>query len=204
MIMKERTEPVKIPKLEAQLRRLPYLHPQYPLIEKELAMCKAGYRGEQALDYYLEYLPEKNYYIFHDLRLFDIHHYFQIDTLIVTPYFMLIVEVKNIAGKLRFDEINQMVRSKDGMEEGLPDPFLQLQWLSRKLAHLLQIHNLPPLPINHIVVISRPSTIIETSEYTPEKLTHSSNLPLRSKHSEKPFQKRCTVKNSSRSYLSYW
>ncbi len=85
MIKKERTEPVKIHKLEALLRRLPPSHQKYPLIEKELAMCKAGYRGEQALDFYLEYLPEDDHIIFHDLRLFDTRYYFQIDTLLVTP-----------------------------------------------------------------------------------------------------------------------
>ncbi|WP_261131873.1 nuclease-related domain-containing protein [Bacillus sp. Marseille-Q3570] len=198
MIMKERTEPRKIDKLEAQLRRLSYLHPQYPLIEKELAMCKAGYRGEQALDYHLEYLPEKDYYIFHDLRLFDTRYYFQIDTLIVTPYFMLIVEVKNIAGKIRFDEFNQMVRTRDGTEEGLPDPFLQLQWLSRKLAEWLKINNLPSLPIDHIVVISRSSTIVEVSEYTPEKLTLSANLPFKIEALRKTFPREVYSKKQLR------
>ncbi len=86
--------------------------------------------------------------------------------------------MKNIAGKIRFDEINQMVRTKDGMEEGLPDPFLQLQWHSTKLSHWLHLHDLPHIPIDHIVVINRPSTIIETTEYTPVKITHSVNLPF--------------------------
>ncbi|MCF6410201.1 hypothetical protein [Pseudalkalibacillus salsuginis] len=60
----------------------------------------------------------------------------------------------------------------------MPDPFLQLQWHSTKLSHWLHLHDLPHIPIDHIVVISRPSTIIETTEYTPVKITHSANLPF--------------------------
>ncbi|HET7657074.1 MAG TPA: NERD domain-containing protein, partial [Bacillales bacterium] len=51
MIKKVRQESLKIRKLTALVRRLPPPHPKRPLIEKELAKYKAGYHGEQAIDF---------------------------------------------------------------------------------------------------------------------------------------------------------
>lgn len=82
----------------------------------------AGYRGEQSLDYYLGFLT--NYFILHDLRLPDRDHHFQLDTLLISPYFILILEVKNISGTLIFDDhFKQLIRVTPEKEEGFgPDP----------------------------------------------------------------------------------
>ncbi len=196
MIIKERKKPVKIPMLEALIRRLPSSHPQIQSIEKELAKRKAGFRGEQALDYYLEYLPSEDYYLFHDVRLHDRIHYFQIDTLLVTPYFLLIVGVKNIAGKISFNQnLPQMVRLLDGREDGFQDPFTQGEWHQNSLSRWLYINDFPFVPIDYLVVISNPTTIIETSEYIPKKLTHNSNLLFKIEELAKFFTERHLTEN---------
>ncbi|RFU60027.1 nuclease-related domain-containing protein [Bacillus sp. V59.32b] len=98
MIIKERKKPLKIQKLEALLRRLPSNHPKRQKISEELAKSLAGYYGEQSLDHYLSDLSESEYFILHDLRLSDKNErFFQLDSLLISSRFFLILEVKNIS-----------------------------------------------------------------------------------------------------------
>ncbi|MCM3410369.1 hypothetical protein [Metabacillus litoralis] len=69
MILKSRTKPRIILQLEALLPRIPNFHPTLPLITEDYNKRMAGYKGEQSVDYPLSYLDEKNYFIFHHLRL---------------------------------------------------------------------------------------------------------------------------------------
>ncbi|WP_090970907.1 MULTISPECIES: hypothetical protein [unclassified Bacillus (in: firmicutes)] len=59
MIVKNRTIPLRITMLQAILRWLPKNHPKRPSIEAELARREAGFRGEESIDDYLDFLPEK-------------------------------------------------------------------------------------------------------------------------------------------------
>ncbi|MCF6138718.1 nuclease-related domain-containing protein [Pseudalkalibacillus berkeleyi] len=146
------------------------------MIEIDLAKHKTGYRGELTLGYYLAYLPPKETSIFNGLRLFDTLHFFQMDTVILTPTFILIVEVKNISGRVKFDDVKQMIRTLDGKEEGFLNPFLQVEWQKEKLKRWLDQHKFPEIPIKHHIVISNPSTIIEPSAHIPTNLTPAANI----------------------------
>ncbi|HZG72957.1 MAG TPA: nuclease-related domain-containing protein [Chondromyces sp.] len=100
MIIKERKKSIYLRQLEALVRRVPRGHGKR---EEILLMAKKagkGYRGEQAIDYPLSFLSEDKYFILHDVRLLGGHHYFQLDTLILSEYFIVILEVKNISGIL--------------------------------------------------------------------------------------------------------
>jgi hypothetical protein len=72
-------------------------------IKGDLAKSFAGYRGENSIDYPLSSLPDKKYFIFHDLRLPYKNQFFQIDTLLASTKHFVILEVKNIAGTVYFD-----------------------------------------------------------------------------------------------------
>ncbi|MED2971018.1 nuclease-related domain-containing protein [Fictibacillus sp. B-59209] len=100
MIVKSIQIPLIIKKLEALLRRLPPNHPKRPIIEKELASRFKGYRGEQSLDFYLQEFPSKDHLILHDIRLPALNSQIQMDLLILTPYYLLNLEVKNFSGSL--------------------------------------------------------------------------------------------------------
>jgi len=50
----------------------------------------AGWHGEQSMDDPLSYLPDKEFRIFHNLRLSDYVHVFQIDFLVLCDRFALI------------------------------------------------------------------------------------------------------------------
>ena len=182
LIKKERRKPIRMLKLEALLRRLPAGHPARGKIEEELAGRMAGYKGEQAIDYYLRLLPSDRYLIFHGLRLPGMNDtYFQMDTLMVTSRFMVILEVKNMKGTLFFDEeAKQMIRTFDDVKEAYPHPMVQATIQKSQLQSWLHRHKLPRLPITAFVVISQPSTILQTS---PEhksifrKMFHAASLP---------------------------
>ncbi|RJR12417.1 NERD domain-containing protein [Candidatus Parcubacteria bacterium] len=71
MIKKVREKSIRLQKMEAGGRRVDKNHPVYAQIERELGRQTAGYKGECALDYYLTFLPDDKYFIFHGLRLED-------------------------------------------------------------------------------------------------------------------------------------
>ncbi|RSL35137.1 NERD domain-containing protein [Salibacterium salarium] len=85
--------------------------------------------------------------IFHDLRLRNSLRYFQIDTLILTSSFFLIIEVKNIAGTLSFDPHRyQMVRKANGTAEEFSDPRLQVKRHHLQFEKWLEQQQIPIPP----------------------------------------------------------
>jgi len=191
MIVKPRNKPIYIKKLEALLRRLPQDHPKREFISNNLTKRVTGYKGEKELDYPLSFLSDEEYMIFHDLRLYDGSHYFQIDSLIVSQHFILILEVKNIQGTLRFDpDFNQLIRIYDGKEEAFSDPLLQVERQTSQLKKWLKIHKFSQLPIESLVVISTPRTIIQTLSNNPQirnKVIHCAKLPFKIKSIKESF-----------------
>lgn len=115
----------------------------------------SGYRGEQSMDYAISYLPDKDFRIFHNLRLYDHVHYFQIDFLILCDRFALILEVKNILGKLTFDtEMRQLIRELDDDIDIFDDPITQAEYLTGSLHQWLNERGLSLPIINRVVIAS--------------------------------------------------
>ncbi|MFS0784508.1 nuclease-related domain-containing protein [Bacillus sp. 1P06AnD] len=174
--------PIIILQLEALLRRLPAHHFARIRIKEELAKCYAGFRGEQAVDYQLTFV-EGQYELHHDVRLpFKEKSCFQMDFLLLTPYFILIIEVKNIVGTLVFDRtFHQLIRTINEKEESFPDPILQVKKQTHQLQKWLQKNKLPEIPIEYLVCISNPSTYIKSANRHSDicqKVTHAANLPF--------------------------
>jgi len=161
--MKERLKPLYLRKQEALLRRLPKSHILYPKIERDYQKNLAGYKGEKSIDYFLSYLKEE-YLIFHNVRLLDRKHFFQMDTLILTPSFACILEVKNIAGSIFInEETDQMIRTMDGKEEGFLSPLIQVRRQQDHFSNWLKEQEIPHLPCVGFIVLSNPSTILKSS-----------------------------------------
>jgi hypothetical protein len=182
LLLRDRPIPLKILEFEALLPRLVPFHEAKPLIELDLKKRKAGFNGEKTVDYHLSFLTGKTYWFFYDVRLPLDPHYFQIDTLLLTPYYILIIEVKNISGLIRIDpQIQQCTRNYKGITEGFMDPISQAKRQKHFLQKWLSLYKVPPVPIEYLVVISNPSTTIE---FTPrpaasspyQKLIHSQNV----------------------------
>ncbi|TYS14682.1 NERD domain-containing protein [Rossellomorea vietnamensis] len=115
----------------------------------------------------------------HHVRIFDGTHYFQIDTLIITGKFILIVETKNMSGTLYFDtEFNQLIRKNNG-EVAFSDPLLQVKRHRAQLRKWMLTLTSKHLPIESLVVISNPRTIIQSSSTTVhQKVIHMGQLPF--------------------------
>ncbi|WP_433748794.1 nuclease-related domain-containing protein [Falsibacillus pallidus] len=181
MIVKERHFPKKLLALEALLRRLSPSHPSQTFIKENYAKTLAGYKGECALDYPLSQIDNKNTFILHDIRLQIDSHYFQIDTLLITPNFILLLEVKNIAGEIIFDsEFEQLIRIYQGVKTAFPYPLNQVKRHQRLLAQWLSSNKLPICPILSFVIISSPYTIIDASSERKRLSTiimHPQSLP---------------------------
>jgi hypothetical protein len=155
LIIKNRTIPLVILILEALCRRLPLNYPKYQQIIEELGRRHAGYKGEVSLDYYLRLLPIDKYMILHDLNLPDGDYNCQIDTLLLTPEFALIIDVKNMAGKLKFDTDNeQFIQINNEKEKGYHDPIAQAQRHQKYIRDLLAANHYPDIPVDYLVVIN--------------------------------------------------
>jgi hypothetical protein len=202
MLIKSRTKSIKIKKLEVLQRRLIYHHPKTAAIEDELGSRLAGHYGEQSTDYFLKPIEENGFYIFNDLRLPSLGTYFQIDTLLISSRYLLILEVKNISGTLNFDHLNQVIRIRDdGMEESFSNPIFQVKRQHAHLIDWLSQNHIPPIPVHFLVVMSNPKTIIKAPPANKEVrhiITHSPYLQERVKE----FQNRHTAEKLTKRELT--
>lgn len=164
LIIKQRNIPLKILILEALLRRSSPFDPKRKELEEELSRCQAGLYGEKSLDYFLSFLPKNEYLIIQDLRLSNPPYFFQIDFLIISLHYLLILEVKNYSGQIYFDnDFNQIIQTKNGEEKALPDPLPQVMLQKSHLRTWLDQHGIRDVPIEFLVVITNPYTIIRAN-----------------------------------------
>ncbi|MFX3616794.1 MAG: nuclease-related domain-containing protein [Sporolactobacillus sp.] len=159
-------KPVKLPyyvaQYEAFARRVQPGATQ-DSVEEQFKNYRAGFHGEKSLIPYLTALPDKDYYMIHDLRLSNRVHDFQIDYLLLHPQSIVILEVKNIAGILSLDFLTHtLTRKFNDKIETFQDPLVQTEKLKQQLQDWLyaNFYSLPEIPINDLVVFSSPSTYI--------------------------------------------
>lgn len=166
MIVKKRIKPLKLFKFEALFRRIALEHPKRQIASELYAKSMAGYRGERSLDFPLSFLTEQKYHIFHDLRLYDGTHFFQIDCLLLSSNFMIIIEVKNIIGTLIFDSIfNQLIRINDNKDEtAFSSPVVQVNRQVEQLQKWLKLQKFPSMPIVPLVIIGNDKSVIKSTE----------------------------------------
>ncbi|WP_332648669.1 nuclease-related domain-containing protein [Lysinibacillus sp. 54212] len=163
MIVLERAAPRKLVQLHALLRRLDSSDPDFAYYKDLSTRLKVGLAGEQRVDREWIEMPSRekhclflNYEFLND---FGIPH--QIDTLLLTSHFLLIIEIKNISGRLDFeDDKHQLIRSRqDGSVEGFTNPIDQVLRHVHYIKKLLDLWKVS-LPVQYAIVISNPSTII--------------------------------------------
>ncbi len=161
MIIKKRGKPIRLLKLEALVRRLSTKNQKFFQVEKELISRRSGNRGENSIDYHLTFLPKNEYFILHDLRLKNASGYFfQIDTLILSPYFFTIIEVKNYSGTIQFDHyFHQLIQMYNGEKRAFPDPTSQINRHQVQLKEWLHAYTstLPPIEPLIVIIIPPPS-----------------------------------------------
>lgn len=126
------------------------------------AMIEAGIGGEQRVAEVLgRYrFPFRNN-IFHDLSLSS-DSYFQIDHLVKTPYFGVILETKNLAGSLEFrDHPPQLIQKReDGQTKYYESPVEQLERNIELFSVWLSERNID-LPLYGAIVLAYPKQHVE-------------------------------------------
>ncbi|MEG0448622.1 MAG: nuclease-related domain-containing protein [Lysinibacillus sp.] len=179
MLILERTKSHKLLMLESIVRRLPKSSSNYPNFHDMYRKAKAGYAGELHVDWLWQemHFPFPNF-LFHNLELVnEAGHSHQIDSLYLTPYFACVLEIKNIAGRVSFnDTTRQFIRvTPDGRVDGLLNPVDQVLRHERFIRKLFKQNNIN-LPIKSLVVISYPSTIISDTSSNCH-IIHREGLP---------------------------
>ncbi|RDW20394.1 hypothetical protein CWR45_03925 [Oceanobacillus chungangensis] len=131
-----RTKPYAVLCYEALFRRLKENYRNNKILNQEYLNNIAGYRGEQTVDYKLSTYPHKNFFIYHDLRLKINQNYFQIDTLLLSSKFILILEIKNWKGELNYNsDLNHVTQTFNNVEKGYQSP------ISQVLSHEMQLNS---------------------------------------------------------------
>ncbi|MCH1625804.1 nuclease-related domain-containing protein [Fredinandcohnia quinoae] len=193
MIKKELEPSLRLKKLHVLQRRLSKNHPKFQEIESELGKRMAGYKGEKSLQYYLSFLDEKRYHIFHGLRIKDPANgqFFEMDVLVISPTHFLILESKNLRGELHFDHIfDQLIQTNENKKISYTSPLAQINRQQFQLKRLLMHNNYPIPPLQTLLVITNSSAILSTTQGHPhiQKITHSVNLLQKFNKYERQFK----------------
>jgi hypothetical protein len=167
LIQLERQKPLILIKIEALIGgRLKENHHKMQAIEKDYASYKTGYQGEVNLDYYFSLMDQDKYDFFNGLRLFNGQSYFQIDTLITTREYILLIEIKKLSGTIVYDKkTNQFTRN----ETAITNPFSQVRLQKIQFIDWLQSHNFPPTPVDFLISMANNSTKFECPSGYPDQ-----------------------------------
>ncbi|MEO4054148.1 nuclease-related domain-containing protein [Solibacillus sp. CAU 1738] len=169
MIILPRKASKKMRVLKSILRRAELSPSQRVQYEEQLKRLEAGYAGECRADRYWEELewPE-SHYLFYNYETVNQYGYtHQIDTIFLTTKYLLIVEIKNIAGVMKIDmEHHQFLRTtSDGRVENFVNPVDQIE-RHEKYIHSILIQLKIKLPILKVIILTNPSSVIQTTSNT--------------------------------------
>ncbi len=162
MLYKKRKMPNQLRGLISLEKRLPNDHEKWHYISEELYNRKAGYGGEQQYDKCMtEFKPAYPHAILHDVCLKQDGVYFQMDSILITPAFILISEVKNIAGKIIVtSNPTQFIRVlPSGERKVLQSPIIELERKQFFLLNWLRKQGIT-IPIIGVVVFAYNNELI--------------------------------------------
>ncbi|MBP1932188.1 nuclease-related domain-containing protein [Ammoniphilus resinae] len=164
MEQKKRQIPLWIQADEAVLGRLCQDHKKRSSLSESLKKCWTGYRGELQLDYHLSFLPKREYILLPSARLVVGDKVCQIDSLVITPNVLIIIESKNFGGELEYDQnLNRLVRRYQNQEISYSDPIMQAKRQRILLQRWLHENKFKPCPIDFLVSLGDATTLITTN-----------------------------------------
>lgn len=159
-LKKIRVKPHRLLAHEALLRRLKLDYRNNDRLRSEYLKQRARFYGEKNLDYTLSLFPHKEFLHYPDLRLHNFFNYFQIDSVILTPKVIFILETKNFRGIVEYSaKQKQFLHIADNQTTSYKDPILQAETQKNHLLYWLQQQQIE-MPIETLVVNTNHSTII--------------------------------------------
>ena len=179
MILRNRTKPLPLRKLDAAIPRLSPQFPGLPKMKEDAKKQQQGYTGEIKVDYFIDNLAPM-YSILRDVYLRVNGKNFQIDSYIKADYSIYVVDAKNYDGMIIFNTLlKQLTRSDGKIESGFEYPITQVKNQTFHLQNWLSHHNFSHIPITSLVAIADPSTIVKvegSQEEVGKYVTHGANV----------------------------
>lgn len=142
--------------LKRLLDRLPQNHPRRQFLEKELRGVEAGKRGEKRVKQkFNEFYSDEEFQVIWNVRLKINNWKVQMDGLLLTERCAIIIESKNISGKIYFDqETEEFYRIDDnGIKTVMDNPVIQLEKHIHFLREWFKLKKIE-LPIEGLIVFS--------------------------------------------------
>lgn len=182
MIVKPYKECIMLKKLNALCRRLEEGHPKRNYVMNDYSKKIAEKKGEESIHFMLDFLDKSVFSKLYSVRIPDENGYFQMDVVLITANFILILEVKNWYGTILFSHNNQVIRvGYNDVEEGFPNPVSQLHLQKIRLRQWLNKNGYEDIPVYGKVVISSANTILKSANPSitvPEEIIHSNQINL--------------------------
>ncbi|MEG2290855.1 MAG: NERD domain-containing protein [Clostridium sp.] len=145
------------------------------LIDRDIKLLKIGLSGEKNVDYEIRN-SKVPMICLHDIRLQDGNEVAQLDFVIITHRFVMVLETKQLNGDIYINEVGEFTRAiknKDGRvikKEGMYSPIAQNDRHVRILREILVRNGIiKTFSIISKVVISNPKSIINRSK-APAKI----------------------------------
>lgn len=136
--------------------RLPAVHPQRQYLAGEQRQIAAGVRGEDRMrKHFVEFHSQEEFHILWDVSLAMGDWKIQMDGLLLTERCVIIMDSKNISGKIHFDEqTGEFYRfDNDNVKSVMKDPRIQLNKNIRFLSAWFQLKKIK-LPVSGLIVFT--------------------------------------------------
>jgi len=198
LIYKQRTIPGKLQGLKALEKRLSSNHQEMKSIQREIYNRRAGFGGEQHFDQKMtEFQPSYPHAILHGICLKQDGVFFEMDSILITPSFIIIFEAKNIGERLILSSNpTQFIKvSSDGARKGLTSPVAELE---RKAFHLNEwlLERKIKIPISKVVAFAY-SNELTVTDIKGTKIAFAYEIPayLRTLTVNKPILTKIKIQN---------
>lgn len=153
-------------------------------IRKQIKLLELGLKGENSVLFELQnsFLP---IHILHDFRIEHNGLSCQIDFVVLTRKFILLIEVKNYYGHILVNEKDEFIRQvfhgkKLALQEGFYSPLRQVERQSQIFeSYMKEMGAVSRTPIKSVVVFTNNKTVINTnkaSQRVQEKVIRVDNL----------------------------
>lgn len=159
-------------------QRLPNEHAMKSIINSKLLSAKAGIIGEQTVEeVFNKYNFPFHYCVLHDVNLSS-NGKFQIDTLFLSQFYVVILECKNIVGELSFESDPQSLKRKleNGQQDTFESPEVQIERNIYLLREWLNRHGVEIPVLGAIVFSSLRSIVIKPPNHIP--VIYATSIPV--------------------------
>ncbi|MFJ7724989.1 NERD domain-containing protein [Neobacillus sp. NPDC097160] len=191
MIDLDLMKPITLEQAEATQRRLSFNHVMRNEVEVKVRKLASGYQGEKKLHYFLGLIPDKKYHIFHGLRLPAEKSFFQTDAHLLSTKLIILIESKNYSGKLSIEKL-QLTQEINDTKLVYENPLAQVNRHKLLLLYFFEKYQIPPIPIETLVVFTKSSAEINIAPgYTEaeKKICKASNLLKKIEEIERYYRK---------------